>query len=122
MAAKKEYVRDDAAVTNSATRWAYKMLLAEPAPEGAKQRDAQGKLNWSEEKIAANKAIVDKFARLRNVQSVREDRQLMRREVLMDAALEALPTPELKKECVTDPGFPMPLHRQIFTWTPPREI
>ena len=54
-------------------------------------------------------------------QDVERKKARMLRSVLMESAIEALPTEALQKEALTPDYTPFPLFRHAPFWTPPTE-
>ncbi|GBG28805.1 X-linked retinitis pigmentosa GTPase regulator [Hondaea fermentalgiana] len=90
-----------------------RMLTAQPRNE---------KPEFSEEELLRREVIAKRYAKMTQLRDKYDDAEVGRRAALQDFALMALPSQEERDIALKDPAFNPPMHRQIWTWTPPREI
>mmetsp|Transcript_11325 Transcript_11325/g.22071 ORF Transcript_11325/g.22071 Transcript_11325/m.22071 type:complete len:156 (+) Transcript_11325:153-620(+) len=90
-----------------------RMLTAQPP---------HGKPDLSAEELERRRVIAEKYMKMSQVRDLRDSAEVDRREVLLEFGLMALPSDEERQIALKDPGFVPPLHRRVWTWTPPRDI
>ena len=78
--------------------------------------------NHPPEVLAERKKIVDLYHKMRQKEHNAFMKDLGHNGKLKWAAVDALPSEELREEALTIDERPFPAHRRIFTWTPPTKL